>query len=222
LAAVGSAVVSFSAELRDRTASTWSAAVAHRFVDELWAGRVEPGVLRTYLVQDHQFVDAFIALLGAAVASDDLAAPRLVHARQLGLVAGPESDFFTRALDALDVPPADRTAPALAPPTRDFLDLMHSTRAGADYPTCLAVLLVAEWLYLDWADRAGAEPPADPIHREWIELHRGPAFTAWVDFLRAEFDRVGTGLDPAERVRVAAAFTRTVELELAFFEAAYA
>jgi thiaminase/transcriptional activator TenA len=84
------------------------------------------------------------------------------------------------------------------------------------------VLLVAEWLYLDWADRAGAEPPADPIHREWIELHRGPAFTAWVDFLRAEFDRVGAGLDTAERSRVAAAFTRTVELELAFFEAAYA
>ena len=58
--------MSFSAELRDRTASTWRAAVAHRFVDELWAGRVEPGVLRTYLVQDHQFVDAFIAPIGEA------------------------------------------------------------------------------------------------------------------------------------------------------------
>ncbi|HEX4249795.1 MAG TPA: TenA family protein [Pseudonocardia sp.] len=213
---------SFSAELRDRTASTWDAAVAHRFVDELWAGSLEPRVLRTYLVQDHQFVDAFIALLGAAVAGADLARPRLVHARQLGLVAGPESDFFTRALDALDVPPGDRTAPVLAPPTRDFLDLMHSARAGADYPTCLAVLLVAEWLYLDWADRAGADAPGDPIHREWIELHRGPAFTAWVDFLRAELDRVGAGLDAAGRERVAAVFTRTVELELAFFEAAYA
>jgi thiaminase/transcriptional activator TenA len=214
--------VSFSAELRDRTASTWGAAVAHRFVDELWDGRVDPRVLRTYLVQDLQFVDAFIALLGAAVAGADLAEPRLVHARQLGLVAGPESDFFTRALDALDVPPAQRTAPALAPPTRDFLELMHGARAGADYPTCLAVLLVAEWLYLDWADRPDAEPPADAINREWIELHRGPAFAAWVAFLRAEFDRVGAGLDAAGRDRVAAVFTRTVELELAFFEAAYA
>jgi len=214
--------VSFSAELRDRTASTWHAAVAHRFVDELWGGRVESRVLRTYLVQDLQFVDAFIALLGAAVASADLAGPRLVHARQLGLVAGPESDFFTRALDALDVPTAERTAPALAPPTRDFLALMHGAQVGADYPTCLAVLLVAEWLYLDWADRPDAETPAEPIHREWIELHRGPAFAAWVAFLRTEFDRVGAGLDAAGRDRVAAVFTRTVELELAFFEAAYA
>jgi thiaminase/transcriptional activator TenA len=99
---------------------------------------------------------------------------------------------------------------------------MHGARAGADYPTCLAVLLVAEWLYLDWADRPDAEPPADAINREWIELHRGPAFAAWVAFLRAEFDRVGAGLDAAGRDRVAAVFTRTVELELAFFEAAYA
>jgi thiaminase/transcriptional activator TenA len=213
--------VSFSAELRDRTASTWDAAVAHRFVEELWSGRVEPRVLRTYLVQDHQFVDSFIALLGAAVASADRAEPRLVHARQLGLIAGPESDFFARALDALDVPAPDRAAPALAPPTRDFLELMDTARVGADYPTCLAVLLVAEWLYLDWADRPGAEPPADPIHREWIELHRGPAFEAWVAFLRTEFDRVGAGLDAAARDRVTAAFGRAVELELAFFEAAY-
>ena len=213
--------MSFSAELRDRTASTWDAAVAHRFVDELWSGRVEPRVLRTYLVQDHQFVDSFNALLGAAVASADRAEPRLVHARQLGLIAGPESNFFARALDALDVPAPDRTAPALAPPTRDFLELMDTARVGADYPTCLAVLLVAEWLYLDWADRPDAEPPADPIHREWIELHRGPAFEAWVAFLRTEFDRVGAGLDATARDRVTAAFGRAVELELAFFEAAY-
>ncbi|MGI9003156.1 MAG: TenA family protein [Pseudonocardia sp.] len=213
--------MTFSAELRDQVATTWEAAVGHRFVDELWRGEVAPPVLTTYLVQDHQFYDAFVALLGATVAAADRVEPRVVHARQLGLIAGPENDFFARSLDALDVGLADRTHPELREPTRGFLDLMDTARRSADYATCLTVLLVAEWLYLDWATRPGADVPDDPIQREWIELHRGPEFEGWVEFLRAEFDRVTATLDDAARAQVRVAFTRAVDLELAFFDAAY-
>jgi thiaminase/transcriptional activator TenA len=213
--------MSLSAQLRQATAATWRAAVEHRFVDDIWRGAIPTPVLTTYLVQDHQFLDAFVALMGATVAAADRAEPRIVHARQLGLVAGPENDFFARALDALDVPAADRAAPALLAPTVGFLDLLHGARRSADYAHCLTVLLVAEWLYLDWASRPGAQAPDEPIQREWIELHSGPAFERWVAFLRAEFDRVAAGLDASARARVAAEFTRTVELELAFFDAAY-
>lgn len=213
--------MTFSAELRDQVATTWEAAVGHRFVDELWRGEVAPAVLTTYLVQDHQFYDAFLALLGATVAAADRVEPRVVHARQLGLIAGPENDFFARSLDALDVPLTDRTHPELREPTRGFRDLMDTARRSADYATCLTVLLVAEWLYLDWATRPGAEVPDEPIQREWIELHRGSEFEVWVEFLRTEFDRVTATLDDPARERVRAAFTRAVDLELAFFDAAY-
>lgn len=212
---------SFSTELRERTAVTWDAAVAHRFVEELWRGAVEPHVLRAYFVQDHQFLDAFVALMGATVAAADRPGPRIVHARQLGLIAGPENDFFARALDALDVPLPDRTDPELAAPTRGFLELMARASTSADYASCLTVLLVAEWLYLEWADRPDTEAPTEPTQREWIELHRGPAFAGWVEFLRSEFDRVTAVLDEVDRERVAIAFTRAVALELAFFDAAY-
>jgi thiaminase/transcriptional activator TenA len=214
--------VTYSAELRELTAATWDAAVAHRFVDGLWRGAVDTPTLTTYLVQDHQFLDGFVALMGAAVAAADRGQPRIVHARQLGLVAGPENDFFARALDMLDVPLTDRTEPELREPTRGFLDLMDTARRSADYASCLTVLLVAEWLYLDWATRPDAEAPTEPIQREWIELHRGAAFEEWVAFLRAEFDRVAAGLDRAGRERVRELFTRAVDLELAFFDAAFA
>jgi thiaminase/transcriptional activator TenA len=213
--------VTFSAQLRELTGPTWDAAVGHRFVDEIWRGEVDGNVLTTYLVQDHQFVDAFLALMGAAVSCADRAEARVVHARQLGVVAGPENDFFARALDTLDVPLAERTYPELREPTSGFIALMDDARTSADYPSCLAVLLVAEWLYLDWATRAGTEPPDEPLQHEWIALHSGPAFTAWVDFLRDEFDRLGEGLDTGHRERVQELFVRAVDLELAFFDAAY-
>jgi thiaminase (transcriptional activator TenA) len=213
--------VTFSSELRELTGPTWDAAVGHRFVREIWRGEVPPGVLSTYLVQDHQFFDAFVALMGAAVASADSVEPRVVHARQLAVVAGPENDYFARALDALDVPLGDRTQPVLLAPTQGFVALMDEARLSAHYPSCLAVLLVAEWLYLDWATRPGADAPEEPIQREWIELHRGAAFEAWVAFLRSEFDRVTLALGEEGRARVRDLFVRAVDLELAFFEAAY-
>ncbi|MCD2186382.1 TenA family protein [Actinomycetospora soli] len=196
-----------SAELRERHAEVWDAAVGHRFVDELGAGTVDDAVLAGYLAQDALFLDAFVALLGAAVAAADRPGPRLVLARQLGLVAGDEDDYFTRALDRLGV----RAPAEPARPTAAFLALMDDARRSADYGRVLTVLLVAEWLYLDWAQRLGAAP-ADWLYAEWIELHRGPAFAAWVGFLREEADRVGVD---------EAAFARTAQLELAFFDAAY-
>lgn len=207
--------VSFSADLRAATATTWDAAVGHRFVDELWAGTVEDDVMARYLAQDVQFLDAFVALLGAAVAAADRSGPRMAIARQLGLVAGDENDYFSRALDRLG---ASRETERL-PPTRGFLTLMDDARRTADYGTVLAVLLVAEWLYLDWASRP-AGPPPDWLHAEWIELHRGADFAAWVDLLRAEADRVADA-DPGAHARMADAFTRAVDLELAFFDAAH-
>ncbi|TCK20166.1 TenA family protein [Pseudonocardia endophytica] len=202
--------------MREVTAPVWRAAVEHRFVDELWSGELDREVLTRYLAQDHQFVDAFLALLGAAVAGADRPGPRVRLARQLGLVAGPENDFFDRSLDALG---SDGPVEPLGPTTA-FVELMHDA-AGAGYADALAVLVVAEWLYLDWASRTGTTLPDDPIHAEWIELHRGREFAEWVEFLRDELDRAADGLDRDRAGQVATRFVRAVDLELAFFDAAY-
>jgi thiaminase (transcriptional activator TenA) len=205
--------VGFSDDMRAATAATWEAATGHRFVDELWAGTVDDAVMTRYLAQDALFLDRFVALLGAAVASAHRTAPRLAIARQLGLVAGEENDYFERALDRLGA--TDPVDPV--PATRGFLDLMDEARRSASYADALTVLLVAERLYLDWAARPQPAPD-DWLHREWIDLHRGPAFTAWVDLLRGETDRIAAS---ADRARMTDLFTRAVDLELAFFDAAY-
>lgn len=213
--------MSFSQELREAVDADWTAAVHHRFVDGLFADSLPPETLRRYFVQDYQFIDRFVALLGAAVACADGYPARAVLARQLGVVAGDESTYFERVFDALDVPEQDRVSPELDGTTSEFNALMDSARVSGEYAYCLAVLAVAEWLYLDWAQRAPAQTPESFISREWIELHRGKEFRTWVDWLRGELDRVGPSLDPAARERCHEFFRLATELELDFFEAAY-
>lgn len=211
----------FAEELKHECINDWDAAVNHPFVDQLLSGSLSDDDLRRYLVQDYQFCDAFTALLGQAVASAPSLPSRLVFARVLGAFASDENSYFQDCFNELDVPEADRSAPALGIVTRDFDALMRSALATRSYPDVLAVLLVAEWLYGDWAARAGdpASWPAAPKHSEWIRLHNNPEYNAWVTWLCDEFNAVEP-VSPEDRSRVAKTFAVAVRLERAFFDAA--
>lgn len=211
-----------SERLRREAEPDWSAAVEHRFVRELAAGTIPPAVMRRYLVQDYQFVDAFVVLLGAAIHSAPGFAQRVELGRFLGLVVSTENTYFQRSFDELGVPPAERQAPPLAPPTAGFRALMHEAAASGDYGSMVAVLTVAEWLYLAWAAPLAGRAPDWFVLREWVALHSGPGFEAWVGFLREELDRAVEAADEAARATIAASFRHAVALERAFFDAAYA
>jgi thiaminase/transcriptional activator TenA len=223
--------MSFSQTLRDANAATWDAATSHKFVRDLWASAVPDPVMKTYLSQDYLFCDAFFALMGAAVSHADSPSARLVIARQLGMITTDEDGYFLRALRRLDPgfePAPSSTAQALAghsayaphAATAGFLQLMDGARAS--YAAALTVLLVAEWLYLDWAGVFPSPPtPGDWLYAEWIELHRGAAFEGWVQLLRDELDRVAAAAGEEEKKEMEALFARAVKLELEFFDAAY-
>ncbi len=207
----------FTETLRQATEPDWTACLDHRFVREIAEGTIAPGVMATYLVQDHRFVDSFLALLGAAIASADTFEARLRLSRFAGLVAGEENTYFLRAFEALGVAVERRIGEPDKTPTRGFQALMREAADTRSYPCALAVLTVAEWLYLEWAKRCSPPLPPHFVHAEWITLHDNPAFREFVAFLRTELDRTG----PAEAGPVADLFARAVRLERAFFDAAY-
>ncbi|SEG39466.1 thiaminase (transcriptional activator TenA) [Nonomuraea solani] len=208
---------SFSEWLRRQCEPEWTSVVTHPFAMAINQGVAADDDMRRYLEQDFQFVDSFTALLGAAVASADTFEARVPYGKFLGQVATTEEKtYFHRALAEL----GGRTEVELEPVTAAFKGLMDEVRAAQDYPLIAAVLCVAEWCYLGWAERATEPLPESFVHREWIELHEGAEFRAWVGFLRGELDRLGSGLDEERRQEVLGVFRRAVELERAFFDMA--
>ena len=207
----------FTETLRTASEPVWSRAVDHRFVQELFIGAVPDAVMANYLIQDHRFLDSFLILLGAALASADTFEARLRFGRFVGMVSAEENTYFLRAFEALGVSKARRAADPDTQATIGFKAIMHEAADTRSYAAALSVLVVAEWLYLDWASRAPQPLPNNFIHAEWITLHDNPNFRGFVDFLRAELDRVG----PAQADLCRDFFCRAVGLELSFFEAAY-
>lgn len=208
---------SFTAALRESARPTWDRAVGHRFVTELHEGTIADDTMAAYLIQDHRFLDSFLALLGGAAATASSFEARLRLSRFIGEVAGDENTYFLRAFDALGVTEHDRASIPSTPATDGFLALFREAADTRDYAAILAVLLVTEWLYLDWAAAAPRPLPDSFVHAEWITLHDNPDFRAFVDFLRSELDAAG----PARAAVARAYFDRTVQLKLDFFEQIY-
>ena len=212
----------FTATLREGAEDEWTAATDHRFTRELGDGSLDADAFARYVVQDYAVVEELTAAFAVALADAPSADARRRYVEFLDTLTDAENDFFERAFDAHNVPERDRADPDLAEPTAAFRDLLGRARREGGYAETLAVLVPAEWIYLAWASREATDRPADPLFDEWIELHAAPPFASFVDFLRAELDRVGPSLSPRRHERVADLFGRTVSLEVAFFDAAYA
>jgi thiaminase/transcriptional activator TenA len=82
------------------------------------------------------------------------------------------------------------------------------------------VLVPAEWIYHSWASAVETDPGRSYL-AEWVALHANPEFETFVSWLRTELDRAGAAAGPRRRHRLDRLFSRTVELEAAFFESAY-
>src|ERR1700719_3742827 len=207
----------FTEILRAASEPAWSDAVRHRFVNELFAGAVPDPVMARYLIQDHRFLDSFLTLLGAALTGADTFAAKLRFGRFIGNVSSEENTYFLRAFEALGVIEDRRAADLDTEATGGLKAIMREAAQTRSYAAALSVLVVTEWLYLDWASRAPKPLPANFVHAEWITLHDNPDFRDFVDFLRAELDRIG----PAHADLCRDFFQRAVALELSFFEAAF-
>ncbi len=196
----------------------WQAAINHRFVKELFEGRIEDNVLKTYLIQDYHFFDAFLSMLGACVAHADKLDAKLRFAKQLGFLEADEDGYFQKAFQELGVKEKDYLHVTLHPVTRDFQKLMYSAVDSSDYAQLLVMLVIAEGLYLDWGSK-DLPLPKRYVHQKWINLHKGPLFEEWVQFLVDELNRVAG--NRADHTELQKRWNQAVSLELAFFDIGY-
>src|SRR5262249_60212832 len=83
-------------------------------------------------------------------------AARLRFGRFIGMVSAEENTYFLRAFEALGVTESRRGADPDKQPTMGFKAIMREAADTRSYAAALSVLVVAEWLYLDWASPRAA------------------------------------------------------------------
>ncbi len=211
----------FTDWVRARAEPSWTEATTHRFTEELREDTLDEDTFRRYLVQDYAFLETLVGVFGHAVANAPTMEAKSRLSDFLGVLTADENDYFERAFDALGVDEATYTDPDLTPTTRAFEDLFVRAAGEGGYAETLAVLVPAEWVYLSWATPAPEQRPDRFYLAEWVDLHANDEFEEFVGWLRAELDREGAAASSRRQLRLERLFRRTVELEVAFFDAAY-
>ena len=207
--------------LRNAFADNWEAATNSPFCKELADGTLPIEKMKWYLAQDYKFIDAFVRLLATAIAHAPSLADSVPAAQFLAVITGPENTYFLRSFEALEMS-EEEVGVETAEVTRTFQDLMIEARHSGSYEKMLAVLVVAEWTYLSWAERYVDYAADLPFwFSEWGDLHSGPGFEGVVEYLRAQLDQSWNGLDDQQRADVMEMFGRAVQCEVDFFEASY-
>ncbi|MEP5762391.1 MAG: TenA family protein [Litoreibacter sp.] len=207
--------------LKNSVQDDWDAVTDHQFCKELAEGTLPLDKMRRYLVQDYKFIDGFVRLLATAIVHAPTLADGVPMAQFLGLVTSTENTYFLRSFEALEISQADQNVPAV-PATRAFQDLMHAARTSGRYEQMLAVLVVAEWSYLAWANRYKNYSADLPFwFSEWIDLHTGDGFENVVNHLRDQLDSVWLQLSDDHKSKTTAMFHNAVQCERAFFDTAF-
>eukprot|EP00613_Pedinella_sp_CCMP2098_P074868 CAMPEP_0171933282 /NCGR_PEP_ID=MMETSP0993-20121228/31107_1 /TAXON_ID=483369 /ORGANISM="non described non described, Strain CCMP2098" /LENGTH=527 /DNA_ID=CAMNT_0012573747 /DNA_START=95 /DNA_END=1678 /DNA_ORIENTATION=+ len=215
---------SFTEFLKEEAGEVWTAATHHPMTDAFADGTIPREKLTRYLLEDHLFLDAFTALLASATAATPRLRDRIPLAQFNALLLGPENTYFTRSFQALGVTDKERADAEANPaaPTAAFIRLMQSVRANGSLNEMLAVLVVAEWSYLEWGERVALTPDLPFWCREWVELHRGAAFAGVVAHLRAMLDEHASSQSASsDLIRVRSVFLEAAALELDFWDMAW-
>lgn len=213
--------MSTTEDLQRSCSNNWTAVTQHRFCQELADGTLDKSRMAAYLIQDYTFLDNFVRLAASAIAHAPTLQDSIPLAQFLAVVTGPENTYFHRSFETLSVSEQNWQQPDLWPVTRDFQAIMSEARLSGSYARMIAVLVVAEWTYLEWATPFHPAPEALPFYfAEWITLHAGPDFEGLVAYLRAQLDGIWPTLDSAEQKSVTEIFHRTVDLEKSFFDTA--
>jgi thiaminase/transcriptional activator TenA len=200
----------------------WQSATQHLFCKELAEGKLPLEKMRVYLAQDYTFIDNFIRLAASAIHHAPSLSDRIPLAHFLGVIAGPENTYFQRSFEILDISLEQQTKPPLLEPTKKFQELMLRASQSGEYTNMIAVLCVAEWVYLSWAEPVAEYNSTLPFYfSEWIDLHTGTYFSSVVEHLRSQLDSNYPLLSKEQQRTTNRYFQDAVLLEKQFFDACY-
>ncbi len=214
--------MSFAVELREATAPVWAAQHAHPFVRGIGDGSLPEARFRFYVRQDYLFLADYGRLLALGAAR----APRLEWMRRFAALAQSvletEMDLHRQFAARWGVSGAELEAERAAPATRAYCDFLLRTAALGDFGELVAALLPCMWGYAEIGGRLAADSGPDHPYREWIETYASPEFAELAAWCRGLADAVGAGAGLELRERMHRAFLTSSELELGFWQGAWA
>ncbi|MDQ1135474.1 hydroxymethylpyrimidine/phosphomethylpyrimidine kinase [Microbacterium sp. SORGH_AS 1204] len=202
---------SWSAGRWDATTSTRAEVDACAFVRGLASGDLDRDAFHWYLGQDLLYLREYARVLARAAAL----APN-VDEQRFWAAASVSCLVEEAALHQSHVDPA-QLEPASS--TLDYTDHLHAASTAGSYAVLVAAILPCFVLYTDIGARWRGTFAPDHPYADWLTAYGDEAFAASSAEATTIVDAAARTASASTRAAMAAAYDRSMVLELAFFEA---
>ena len=198
-------------ELWQRNRDLGDACLKHPFVQGIATGQLARASFQVYVAQDAYFLEAFARAYALALAKSP-------DREGIGVF----KDLLVGAFEelALHRSYAERWGINLEPEplasTRAYTDFLLRTASLESVGHTAAAMTPCMRLYAWLGQQLAPKLDPDSPYREWVETYSSPDVQALAARLEALLDRYG-----GEPARLAELYRRAMELELAFFQAAW-
>ena len=213
----------FSAELRQKAASTWDKEKAHPFVTGIGDGSLSLDRFRYYMRQDYVFLIEFCRAISLAVAKartlDDMA----WFARMLHETLNMEMALHVSFCADFDISEEELLATYPSPTTWAYTRHMINTAHQGTVGETAAVILPCSWGYAEIGQTlyARGTPKDQPLYTRWIETYNSQEFADIAHWLRDFVDKHAETAGASELRAMERAFSVSSQYEYMFWDAAW-
>ena len=214
--------MSFSADMRARSAPLLERIVAHPYNRALVSGTLEPAVFAQYVVQDALYLVEYGRVLAAlaARAPDQERVLQFARATEGAIVVERQlhGGFFAQfGIDA-----AEASRARMSPSCQAYTDFLHASVHVGGYAVGVAAVLPCFRVYYDVGLALAGEPQvAGNPYAAWIATYSDEAFGEAVLAAEAAADAAWNAAGEADRTRMVTAYDRSVVYEWMFWDSAW-
>jgi thiaminase/transcriptional activator TenA len=213
--------MTFTAEARAETADLRAAIHDLAFNRELAQGTLRRDRFQHYLIQDALYLTDYARILALLAAKAPLAADIVQFAQAAGGAILFEQVMHRSYLAQFGIDAERVRATPASPTCIAYTGFMFGEAAMGSFETLLAAVLPCFSIYAEVGSAIHKDAAAGNPFQLWIDTYAAVEFQNAVTAAEAVADRVAAASAPALRQRMLWLFSRSVEFEWMFWDAAY-
>lgn len=211
--------MSFSVDVRNKSAALWQRSFEHAFIRELAAGILPDDKFSHYVLNDSCYLTTFakVQAIAASKSSDlDVIGRMAFHAESTVKAEHALHETFFGMLGI------KKNASFIPSPTAyKYTSHLLATAATGSLADIMASILPCYWLYWEIGQRYRHAKPNHPIYDKWIEAYGGEWFGELVQEQIQRMDQLAENVTEVQRNRLEQLFLISSQYELEFWDMAY-
>lgn len=211
----------FSEQIHQAIEPVWQRCYEHPFLRELSDGTLPVDKLKFYILQDNQYLDAFLDLhkyLATKMPNADMAKPLLAGTTS---VDG-EIEKRQQIVDSLQVTDEMVKETAIAPTALAYINHMYRQAYFVSPAAGVASLLPCYWSYAEcFKKMADQGPHTTPTYQAFIDIYASDSFQQGSANLVSLVDQLAEKGDETTRKQMKWAFDLSSDYELMYWQMCY-